>query len=135
MVVKEEKNPWLWHKRAAHINMQQLNKLISKELVIGLPKIKFEKDKLCDACPKGKQVKSSFHSKNVISTSKPLEILYMDLFGPSRTKRFGGNYYALVIVDDYSRYTWTFFLTLKSEAFKAFKKFAKVVQNKKRFEN
>ena len=51
----------------------------------------------------------------------------MDLFGPSRTKSFGGNYYALVIVDDYSRYTWTFFLTLKSEAFKAFKKFAKVV--------
>jgi len=42
----------------------------------------------------------------------------MDMFGPSRTKSFGGNYYALVIVDDYSRYTWTFFLTLKSEAFK-----------------
>jgi len=89
--------------------MQQLNKLISKELVIGLPKIKFEKDKLCDACQKGKQVKSSFHSKNVISTSKPLELLHMDLFSPSRTKGFGGNYYALVTVDDYSRYTWTFF--------------------------
>ena len=115
--------------------MQQLNKLISKELVIGLPKIKFEKDKLCDACQKGKQVKSSFHSKNVISTSKPLELLHMDLFGSSRTKSFGGNYYVLVIVDDYSRYTLTFFLTLKSDAFKAFKKFAKVVQNEKRFEN
>ena len=96
-----------------------------------MPKIKFEKDKLCDACKKGKQVKSSFHSKNVISTSKPLELLHMDLFGPSRTKSFGGNYYALVIDDDYSRYTWTFFLTLKSEAFKAFKKFAKAVQNEK----
>jgi len=48
--------------------MQQLNKLIYKELVIGLPKIKFENDKLCDACQKGKQVKSSFHSKNVIFT-------------------------------------------------------------------
>ena len=55
MVVKE--GPWLWHKRAAHIHMQHLNKLISKELVIGLPKIKFEKDKLCAACQKGKQVK------------------------------------------------------------------------------
>jgi len=53
----------------------------------------------------------------------------MDLFGPSRIKSYGGNYYALVIVDDYSRFTWTFFLTLKSEAFKAFKKFAKLVQN------
>jgi len=111
--------------------MQHLNKLISKELVIGLPKIKFEKDKLCGACQKGKQVKSSFHSKNVISTSKPLELLHMDLFGPSRIKSFGGNYYALIIVDDYSRYTWTFFLTLKSKAFKAFKKFAKMIQNEK----
>ena len=80
---------------------------------------------------KGKQVKSSFHSKKLISTSKPLELLHMDLFGPSRTKSFGGNYYALVIVDDYSRYTWTFFLTLKSEAFKACKKFTKVIQNEK----
>ena len=57
----------------------------------------------------------------------------MDLFGPSRTKSFGVNYYALVIVDDYSRYTWTFFFTLKSEAFKAFKKFASVIQNEKDF--
>ena len=96
-----------------------------------MPKIKFEKDKLCTACQKGKHVKSSFHSKNVISTSKPLELLHMNLFGPSRTKSFGGNYYALIIVDDDSRYTWTFFLTLKSEVFKAFKKFVKVVQNEK----
>jgi len=69
--------------------MQHLNKLISKELVIGLPKKKFEKDKLCVACQKGKQVKQSFHSKNRISTSKPLELLQMDLFGPSRIKSFG----------------------------------------------
>jgi len=55
----------------------------------------------------------------------------MDLFGPSRTMSFGGNYYALVIVDDYYRYTWTLFLTHKNDAFHAFKKLAKVIQNKK----
>ena len=55
----------------------------------------------------------------------------MDLFGPSRTMSFGGNYYALVIVGDYSRFTWTLFLTHKSDAFHAFKKLAKVIQNKK----
>ena len=71
--------------------------------------------------------------KKCDSPSKPLELFHMDLFGPSRTKSFGGNYYALVIVDYYSRYTWTFFLTLKSEAFKAFKKFASVIQNEKDF--
>ena len=43
-----------------HINMEHLNELISKDLVIGLPKLRFEKDRLCDACQKGKQVRVSF---------------------------------------------------------------------------
>jgi hypothetical protein len=44
---------WLWHKRAAHIHMDHLNKLAKHDLVIGFPKINFVKDKLCDACQKG----------------------------------------------------------------------------------
>ena len=122
---------WLWHKRIAHIHMEHLNKLIKHDLVIGLPKRNFVKDRLCDACQKGKQTKSSFKSKNVVSTTRPLQLLHMDLFGPSRTKSFGGNVYALVIVDDFSRYSWTLFLVQKSDAFKAFKKYAKQIQNEK----
>jgi len=57
--------------------------------------------------------------------------LHMDLFGPSRVMSFGGSYYALVIVDDYSRYTWTLFLIHKNDAFHAFMRLAKVIQNKK----
>ena len=68
---------------AGHINMYHLNHLVRKDLVIGLPKLKFEKNKLCEACQKGKQVKNSFQSKNFVSTSKPLELLHIDLFGPS----------------------------------------------------
>jgi len=109
--------------------MHHLNKLISKNLVIGLPKLKFEKYHLCEACQMGEQTKHSFKLKNIISTSKPLELLHMDLFGPSRTMSLGGNYYALVVVDDFSRYTWTMFLETKSEAFSAFKKLAKILQN------
>ena len=82
---------WLWHCRTAHINMHHLNHLVKKDLVIGLPKLKFEKNKLCEACKKGKQVKNSFQSKTV-STSKPLELLHIDLSGPSRTMSLGGNY-------------------------------------------
>ena len=130
-LVSKENDSWLWHRRVAHIHMDHLNKLISKDLVIGLPKLHFTKDKLCDACQKGKQVKVSFKSKNIVSTSRPLQLLHMDLFGPSRTMSFGGNYYALVIVDDYSRFTWTLFLTHKNEAFKAFRKLAKLIQNEK----
>jgi len=105
--------------------MNHLNKLISKVLVIGLSKLKFEKDHICEACQKGKQVKNSFKLKNIVSSSRPLELLHMDLFGPSRTMSLGGNYYALVIVDGFSRYSWTLFLESKSDAFSAFKRFTK----------
>ena len=96
--------------------------------MIGLSKLKFEKDHICE-CQKGKQVKNSFKLKNDVSSSRPLELLHMDLFGPSRTMNLGGNYYALVIVDDFSRYTWTLFLKSKSDVFSAFKKLARGLQN------
>lgn len=91
--------------KIAHIHMEHLIKLVKHDLVIGLPKMKFIKDKLCDACQKGKQTRSTFKPKNVVSTSRPLQLLHMNLFGPSRTKSFGGNLYALVIIDDYSRFS------------------------------
>jgi len=97
--------------------MNHLNKLVSKELVHGLPKLKFEKEHVCEACQKGKQTRNSFNLKNCISTSKPLELLHMDLFGPSRTMSLGGNLYALVVVDDFSMITWTLFLHSKKEAY------------------
>ena len=99
--------------------------------MIGLSNLKFEKDHICEACQMGKQIKHSFKLKNVVSSSKPLELLHMDLFGPSRTMSLGGNYYALVIVDDFSRYTRTLFLESKSDAFSAFKKLARRLQNTK----
>ena len=76
-------------------------------------------------------MKSSFKTKNLVSSLRPLELLHMDLFGPSRTMSLGGNYYALVIVDDFSRFTWTLFLESKSDAFSAFKKLARRLQNTK----
>jgi len=110
--------------------MHHLKKLISKELVDGLPKLKFEKDHICEAFQKEKQVKNSFKLKNIISTTRPLQLLHMNLFGPSKTMSLGENYYALVIVDDFSMFTWTLFLKSKSDTFSTFKKFAKMLQNK-----
>jgi len=130
-LMSKEENTWLWHRRIAHVNMNHLNKLITHDLVDGIPKLKLVKDAICDACQKGKQTKASFKSKNIVSTSRPLELLHMDLFGPSRVKSFGGNYYAFVIVDDYSRFTWTLFISHKSETFDAFRKFLKKIQNEK----
>ena len=81
---------WLCHKRLAHIHTNHLNKLKSKDLVSGLPNIKFQNNKLCDACVKGKQIRTSFKSKDIISTKKPLDVLHMDLFGPSRVASLVG---------------------------------------------
>jgi len=68
---------------------------------------------------KGKQTRTSSKSKDMISTSKPLHVLHMDLFGPSRNASLAGNYYALLIVDDFSRYTLTQFLVSNNNAYKA----------------
>ena len=80
-----------------------------------------------------KQIKNSFKNKNFISTSRPLELLHMDLFGLSRTPRLGGNSYAYVIMYNFSRYTWVLFLSQKNEAFYEFSKFCNKVQNETGF--
>jgi hypothetical protein len=96
---------WLWHRRLAHVGMSTLKKLLKKELVRGLKDVKFEKDKPCSACQAGKQVANTHPTKAFLSTSRVLELLHMDLFGPTTFKSLGGNLYCLVIVDDYSSYT------------------------------
>ena len=96
---------WLWHRRITHIHMHHLNKVISKNLVDGLPRIKFEKDHICEACLKGKQVKNSFKLKNFVLTSRPLELLHIDLFGPSRIMNIGKNYRELKWVEKIESFT------------------------------
>ena len=80
-LLSKHEESWLWHKRFAHIHLNHLNKLVSYELVYGLPKLKFEKEHVCEACQRGKQTRKSFSLKNCVSTSKPLELLHMDLLG------------------------------------------------------
>ena len=76
---------------------------MKNELVSGLKDVKFEKDKLCSACRVGKQVANTHPTKAYMSTTRVLELLHMDLFGPTTYKSLGENLYCLVIVDDYSR--------------------------------
>ena len=83
-----------------------LNKLISKDLVRGLPKLKFSENKICEACVKGKQIRLSFKPKKQVTSSRTLELLHMDLCGPLKVQNINGKKYIWVIVDDYSRYTW-----------------------------
>ncbi|KAJ9544564.1 hypothetical protein OSB04_024271 [Centaurea solstitialis] len=107
---------WLWHKRLSHLNFKTLNQLCINNLVIGLPDFRYTKVSLCSACEKGKQTRASFKSKQISSISSPLQLLHMDLFGPVNVQSIAGMKYTLVIVDEYSRYTWVFFLRSKSDA-------------------
>ena len=102
-----------------------------KESVKGLPKVNYERNRLCDACQLGKQTRNIFKSKNIVSTTRPLELLHMDLFGSTRITSLGGKRYGLVIVDDYSRFTWVLFLAHKDENLTSFQKFVKMVSTEK----
>ena len=134
LVANNDENTWLWHRRLGHASFSVLNKLIKLDLVVGLPKLDLaNQNKVCGACAKGKQTRKSFKSKDIVSTSKPLELLHLDLFGPSRTQSLGGKLYGFVIVDDYSRFTWVIFLSHKNDAFDEFVNFCKVVQKDQKF--
>ncbi|GJX13971.1 retrovirus-related pol polyprotein from transposon TNT 1-94 [Tanacetum coccineum] len=97
-----DENSTLCHRRLGHANMHLVQSLASKELVRNLPKLKFDQH-FCNACKIGKQAHASHKAKNIVSTNRCLELLHMDLFGPSTVRSYGGNCYTLVLVDDYSR--------------------------------
>jgi hypothetical protein len=101
---------WLWHRRLAHVGMKNLHKLLKGYHILGLTNVYFKKDKICSACQVGKQVGVHHPHKNIMTTDRPLELLHMDLFGLIAYISIGGSKYCLVIVDDYSRFTWVFFL-------------------------
>ncbi|GKD58048.1 retrovirus-related pol polyprotein from transposon TNT 1-94 [Tanacetum coccineum] len=85
-----------------HANMRLIQSLASKELVKNLPKLKFDQH-FYDVCKIGKQAHASLKAKNIVSTTRCLELLHMDLFGPSAVRSYEGNRYTLVIVDDYPK--------------------------------
>ncbi|GJR49829.1 retrovirus-related pol polyprotein from transposon TNT 1-94 [Tanacetum coccineum] len=116
LLSKASKNKsWLWHHRLNHLNFGTLNDLARKDLVQGLPRLKFEKDHLCSACQLRKSKKATHKSKMINSIMEVLHTLHMDLCGPMRVQSINGKKYILVIVDDYSRFTWVMFLRTKDE--------------------
>ena len=106
-------------------------KIPKLEAVKGLPKFGKVKKTMCGACQMGKQTKASHQKVNVIATSRCLELLHVDLMGPTRTESLGGKRYIMVIVDDFSRYTWVEFLREKSEACEKMEVLCKRLQNEK----
>nr|GFC49485.1 retrovirus-related Pol polyprotein from transposon TNT 1-94 [Tanacetum cinerariifolium] len=119
---------WLWHRRISYLNFDYINLLLKKDIVIGLPKLKYVKDQLCSSCELSKAKRSSFKSKAVPSSKGRLNLLHIELCGPMRVASINGKKYILVIVDDYSRYTWTLFLRSKDETPEVLKDFITMIK-------
>ncbi|GKD00913.1 putative ribonuclease H-like domain-containing protein, partial [Tanacetum coccineum] len=119
----------LWHRRLGHINFKTMNKLVRGNLVRGLPSKLFENDHTCLACQKGKQHKASCKTKLVSSISQLLQMLHMDLFGPTSVRSINHKTYCLVVTDDFSRFSWVFFLATKDETSWILKTFITGIEN------
>ncbi|GKE50504.1 putative ribonuclease H-like domain-containing protein [Tanacetum coccineum] len=119
----------LFHRRPGHVNFKTMNKLVKGNLVRGLPSKLFEINQTCVVCQKGKQHKASCKTKTVSSISQPLQILHMDLFGPTFVKSLMKKMYCLVVKDDFSRFSWLFFLATKDETSEILKTFITGIEN------
>ncbi|KAG5528763.1 hypothetical protein RHGRI_029433 [Rhododendron griersonianum] len=121
----------LWHQRLGHINYKGLSILTKRELIRGVLKLSKPKNHICGPCQLGKQIKAAHKKTTGIATKRHLELLHMDLMGPSRVESIACKKYIFVIVDDFSRFTWVRFLREKSEIVSIFKVLVKHVQNEK----
>ena len=119
---------WLWNRRLGHLNFDSIVKISKKEVVIDFPKIVKALNSVCKHCQHGKQTRASFKTKEHM-TSHPLEIVHTNLRGPIRTKNLQGEYYFMLLIDDYTSMTWVTFLKEKLEAFQKFKIFKAMVEN------
>src|SRR3954465_11919342 len=129
MSVSEEQ--WVCHRRLGHASLRKISQINKLNLVRRLPNLKFKSDALCEACQKGKFSRPAFKFKNVVSSLRPLELLHIDLFGPVKITSVRGKKYGLVIVDDYSRWTWVKFLKHKDESHSVFFEFCTQIQSEK----
>jgi hypothetical protein len=120
---------WKWHRRLGHLSFDLLCRLSGLGLLQGLPLLKIESDLVCAPCHHGKMIAASYSSVNTVMTEQPGQLLHMDTVSPSRVHSMGGKWYVLVIVDDYSHYSWVFFLESKDQVFEHFQLLALRLNN------
>jgi hypothetical protein len=120
---------WKWHRRLGHLSFNLLCRLSGLGLLRGLSLLKFESDLICASCRHGKMIAASHFLVNTVMTEQPVQLLHMDIVGPSRVRSMGGKWYVLIIIDDYSRYSWVFFLESKDKVFEHFRLLALKLNN------
>ena len=109
-------NEDLWHQSMGHASYKHLSIISKHESVLGIPKLSRVNNVECGPCQLGKQKKAKHPGTQTSATSKPLELLHLDLMGPTRIKSLAGKRYFMVVVDNFTRYTWVILLRSKSDA-------------------
>ena len=109
-------NEDLWHQRMGHASYNHLSIVSKHESVSGISKLSRVNNMVCGPCQLRKQTKAKHPGTKKFATSRPLELLHLDLMGLTRTESFGGKRYIMVVVDDFTRYTWVIFLRSKLDA-------------------
>jgi hypothetical protein len=120
---------WKWHRRLGHLSFNLLCRLSGLGLLRGLPLLKFESDLVCPPCHHGRMIAASHSSVNIMMTERLGQLLHMDTISPSHVRSMGGKWYVLIIVGDYSRYSWVFFLESQDKVFEHFQSIALRLNN------
>ena len=127
-ITKNESNLSLWNRRLGHINKESLINMQSKEMVKGLAIKGTDNEVACEGCLLGKQCRESFPKRSESRATDVLEIIHSDVCGPMENVSIGGSRYFLTFTDDFSRYTFAYFLKNKSEVPQYFKEFVTMAE-------
>nr|GEX92313.1 zinc finger, CCHC-type [Tanacetum cinerariifolium] len=111
---------WLWHARLGHLNFESLRSMAQRDLVHGIPAIKHT-TQVCDVCLIRKHSRAPFPKKAKARSTSPLDLVYGDLCRPITPPTPSGKKYMFLLVDDYSRYMWVYFLSTKDQDFDTLK--------------
>ena len=124
-------NEDLWHQRMGHASYKHLSIVSKHESMLGISKLSTVSNVVCGRCQLGKQRKAKHPDTQTSATSRLLELLHLDLMGPTRTKSLRGKRYIMVVVDDFTRYTWVILLKSKSDASEHIEALCTRLQNEK----
>lgn len=118
----------LWHQRLGHSSSQRVSHMTRNQLIVGAPVLPSSQT-MCEVCMKGKQTRQRIPKAATFRATRPLELVHSDLCGPLPVPSLTGARYVITFTDDYSRFTWVYFLKFKSEALDKFKLFKSQVEN------
>jgi len=121
LAARGEEEAWVWHARFGHLHFAALRKMAKDGLVHGMP-LMSQVEQVCDACLVGKQRRAPFPQQALGRSTEPLQLLHGDICGPITPPTPSGNWYFLLLVDDYSRYVWICLLPTKDAAAAAIKR-------------